>query len=83
MGINIEKIQEQLEGKSPPRLESRLTSIEKQLESTQDSLEWIKSALQKSIKDNKPKESAPEVLLTKQIRVEGAQDILAPTNFIQ
>ncbi|XP_052803076.1 transient receptor potential cation channel subfamily M member 2-like [Mya arenaria] len=66
----IEKIQEQLEGKSPPRLESRLTSIEKQLESTQDSLEWIKSALQKSINDNKPKESAPEVLLTKQIRVE-------------
>ncbi|WAR05149.1 TMP2L-like protein [Mya arenaria] len=68
--FSIEKIQEQLEGKSPPRLESRLTSIEKQLESTQDSLEWIKSALQKSINDNKPKESAPEVLLTKQIRVE-------------
>ncbi|XP_052804145.1 transient receptor potential cation channel subfamily M member-like 2 isoform X2 [Mya arenaria] len=60
-----------IEVKIPPRLESRLTSMEKQLESTQKSLEWIISALQKSMKENRPSEPAPEVLSRQKIREEG------------
>ncbi|WAR05192.1 TRPM2-like protein [Mya arenaria] len=58
-----------IEVKIPPRLESRLTSMEKQLESTQKSLEWIISALQKSMKENRPSEPAPEELFAQRLKV--------------